>query len=127
MITHCPVVRSKRNCDSSPTRPGNGLRSSTGAGQCPGNAKNSRSRPSASFARIGEVTTSKTILAWLGRRDAVRVTMCSPVQTRGQEITVLYERAHNWAIGSDPGLLRLRMALRTMAALACSLAALFLL
>ena len=28
----------------------------------------------------------------------------------GRAITVLYERARNWAIGSDPGLLRLRMA-----------------
>jgi uncharacterized membrane protein YgaE (UPF0421/DUF939 family) len=40
---------------------------------------------------------------------------------------VLYERARNWAIGSDPGLLRLRMAIRTTAALACSLGILFLL
>ncbi|OBA61616.1 hypothetical protein A5647_10295 [Mycobacterium sp. 1100029.7] len=40
---------------------------------------------------------------------------------------VLYERARNWWIGSDPGLLRLRMATRTTAALACSLAMLFVL
>src|ERR1700758_5713925 len=53
--------------------------------------------------------------------------MWCPADERGREITVLYEKAHNWAIGSDPGLLRLRMATRTMAALACSLAVLFLL
>jgi hypothetical protein len=34
---------------------------------------------------------------------------------------VLYERARNWWIGSDPGLLRLRSATRTTAALGCSL------
>jgi len=45
----------------------------------------------------------------------------------GRPITVLYERARNWAIGSDPGWLRLRMATRTTAALACSLLILFLL
>jgi uncharacterized membrane protein YgaE (UPF0421/DUF939 family) len=45
----------------------------------------------------------------------------------GRQITVLYERARNWAIGSDPGLLRLRMAIRTTAALACSLVILYLL
>lgn len=44
---------------------------------------------------------------------------------RGQEITVLYEWARNWAIGSDPGLLRLRMATRTTAALGCSLLILY--
>lgn len=38
-----------------------------------------------------------------------------------------YERARNWWIGSDPGLLRLRMATRTTAALACSLGVLFVL
>ncbi|WP_096290866.1 FUSC family protein [Mycobacterium ahvazicum] len=38
-----------------------------------------------------------------------------------------YERARNWWIGSDPGLLRLRMATRTTAALACSLGMLFVL
>jgi uncharacterized membrane protein YccC len=53
--------------------------------------------------------------------------MGCPAEERGQEITVLYERARNWAIGSDPGLLRLRMATRTTAALACALAILFLL
>jgi uncharacterized membrane protein YgaE (UPF0421/DUF939 family) len=42
-------------------------------------------------------------------------------------LTVLYERARNWAIGSDPGLLRLRMATRTTAALACSVGILSLL
>jgi uncharacterized membrane protein YccC len=53
--------------------------------------------------------------------------MWCPADERGQEITVLYEKARNWAIGSDPGLLRLRMATRTTAALACALAILFLL
>jgi uncharacterized membrane protein YccC len=38
-----------------------------------------------------------------------------------------YEQARNWAIGSDPGLLRLRMAGRTTAALAAALAILYLL
>ena len=42
-------------------------------------------------------------------------------------ITEFYERARTWWIGSDPGLLRLRMATRTTAALACSLVLLFLL
>lgn len=42
-------------------------------------------------------------------------------------ITDLYERARNWVIGSDPGLLRLRMATRTTAALGLSLLALWLL
>jgi len=41
--------------------------------------------------------------------------------------TALYERAQNWAIGSDPGLLRLRMAVRTTVSLAISLLILFLL
>lgn len=36
-----------------------------------------------------------------------------------------YERAHNWVIGSDPGLLRLRMATRTTVALGLSLLVLF--
>ena len=53
--------------------------------------------------------------------------MWCPGEERGQEITVVYERARNWWIGSDPGLLRLRMAIRTTAALACSLAMLYLL
>src|ERR1700759_4386303 len=53
--------------------------------------------------------------------------MSCPATEGGRPITVLYERARNWAIGSDPGLLRLRMAVRTTAALACSLAILFLL
>ncbi len=44
----------------------------------------------------------------------------------GHPITVVYERARNWVIGSDPGLLRLRMATRTTAALGCSLLILFL-
>lgn len=37
------------------------------------------------------------------------------------------QRAQSWAIGSDPGLLRLRMATRTTAALGCSLLVLYLL
>lgn len=41
--------------------------------------------------------------------------------------TALYERAQNWAIGSDPGLLRLRMAARTTVSLAVALLILFLL
>lgn len=45
----------------------------------------------------------------------------------GTAIIVLYERASNWVIGSDPGLLRLRMATRTTAALGCSLLALYVL
>lgn len=39
----------------------------------------------------------------------------------------LYERAQTWTVGSDPGLLRLRMATRTTFALACALGILFLL
>jgi uncharacterized membrane protein YgaE (UPF0421/DUF939 family) len=39
----------------------------------------------------------------------------------------LYARAANWAIGADPGLLRLRMAARTTVALAVALLVLFLL
>jgi uncharacterized membrane protein YgaE (UPF0421/DUF939 family) len=39
----------------------------------------------------------------------------------------LYLRAANWAIGSDPGLLRLRMAVRTTVSLALALLILFLL
>jgi uncharacterized membrane protein YgaE (UPF0421/DUF939 family) len=41
--------------------------------------------------------------------------------------TKFYERARNWWIGSDPGLLRLRAATRTTASLASSLGILFLL
>jgi uncharacterized membrane protein YccC len=40
-------------------------------------------------------------------------------------MNALYERAQVWAVGSDPGLLRLRMAGRTTAALACSLLILY--
>jgi len=47
--------------------------------------------------------------------------MWCPAGERGHPITVLYEKARNWWIGSDPGLLRLRMATRTTPALACSL------
>jgi short-subunit dehydrogenase involved in D-alanine esterification of teichoic acids len=42
-------------------------------------------------------------------------------------IALSFERARNWWIGSDPGLLRLRSAVRTTAALACSLVLLSLL
>jgi uncharacterized membrane protein YccC len=43
------------------------------------------------------------------------------------DATAWYQRARNWAIGSDPGLLRLRMATRTTGALATALVVLFLL
>lgn len=46
-------------------------------------------------------------------------------QKGGAEITVLYEQAGDWVVGSDPGLLRLRMATRTTAALGCSLLVLY--
>jgi uncharacterized membrane protein YccC len=36
-------------------------------------------------------------------------------------LTTRYQRAQTWTVGSDPGLLRLRMAVRTTIALACSL------
>jgi uncharacterized membrane protein YccC len=39
----------------------------------------------------------------------------------------LYDKGRTWLIGSDPGLLRLRMATRTTAALGCSLVVMFLL
>ena len=41
------------------------------------------------------------------------------------DATARYERARNWTIGSDPGLLRLRMAARTTGALATALIVLF--
>jgi hypothetical protein len=53
--------------------------------------------------------------------------MGSPADTRRSPIALRYDNAHNWLIGSDPGLLRLRMAVRTTAALACSLVVLSLL
>ena len=43
------------------------------------------------------------------------------------DATARYERARNWAIGSDPGLLRLRLAIRTTGALATALLVLFVL
>ena len=43
------------------------------------------------------------------------------------DATARYQRARNWAVGSDPGLLRLRMATRTTGALATALLVLFLL
>src|SRR3984885_5688302 len=51
--------------------------------------------------------------------------MWCPPDTRRSAIALLYEKTQNWVIGSDPGLLRLRMATRTTAALACSLAILY--
>ena len=51
--------------------------------------------------------------------------MWCPADETGHPITVLYEKARNWWIGSDPGLLRLRTATRTTAALGCSLLILF--
>ncbi|ORW48583.1 hypothetical protein AWC20_25930 [Mycobacterium parmense] len=42
-------------------------------------------------------------------------------------MAALYQRAQIWTVGSDPGLLRLRMAARTTLALGCSLLVLFLL
>ena len=42
--------------------------------------------------------------------------MWCPAAERGHPITVPYEKARNWWIGSDPGLLRLRMATRTTSA-----------
>ncbi|OBI21033.1 hypothetical protein A5714_07520 [Mycobacterium sp. E2462] len=45
----------------------------------------------------------------------------------GRPIAEFIEKARNRWVGSDPGLLRLRMATRTTAALGCSLAALFVL
>jgi len=41
------------------------------------------------------------------------------------DATALSQRARNWAVGSDPGLLRLRMATRTTGALATALLVLF--
>jgi uncharacterized membrane protein YccC len=43
------------------------------------------------------------------------------------DATARYQRTRDWAIGSDPGLLRLRMAVRTTGALGTSLLVLFLL
>jgi uncharacterized membrane protein YccC len=44
-----------------------------------------------------------------------------------ESITAAYERAQNWTIASDPGLLRLRMATRTTGALVSALLILYLL
>lgn len=52
-----------------------------------------------------------------------RVGRCSVAKETA--IVELYARAQNWVIGSDPGLLRLRMAIRTMTALVCALAILW--
>lgn len=40
-------------------------------------------------------------------------------------MTERYQRARTWTVGSDPGLLRLRMATRTTIALACSLVVMY--
>jgi len=56
--------------------------------------------------RLAEPYSATTFFAWLA---------------------ALYQRARIWTAGSDPGLLRLRMASRTTAALACSLLVLYLL
>lgn len=42
-------------------------------------------------------------------------------------VTTRYRRARTWTIGSDPGLLRLRLATRTTIALGCSLLAMYVL
>jgi hypothetical protein len=42
-------------------------------------------------------------------------------------LTTRYQRARTWTVGSDPGLLRLRMAIRTTIALACSLLVMYVL
>jgi uncharacterized membrane protein YccC len=53
--------------------------------------------------------------------------MWCPAEEGVRAITAFYENARTWWIGSDPGLLRLRMATRTTAALGCSLLMLYLL
>jgi uncharacterized membrane protein YgaE (UPF0421/DUF939 family) len=53
--------------------------------------------------------------------------MWCPAEEGVQAITAFYEKARTWWVGSDPGLLRLRMATRTTAALGCSLVMLYLL
>lgn len=62
----------------------------------------------------------------MSRRDDVQDRPA--VDTRIPEsMAARLQRAQSWAIGSDPGLLRLRMATRTTAALGCSLLVLYLL
>nr|WP_238559526.1 MULTISPECIES: hypothetical protein [Mycobacterium ulcerans group] len=62
----------------------------------------------------------------MSRRDDVQGRPA--VDTRIPEsMAARLQRAQSWAIGSDPGLLRLRMATRTTAALGCSLLVLYLL
>src|SRR6202020_3316482 len=129
MITHCPVVWSNRNCDCPGSHGGNGRRSATGAGGWPGNEKNNSPRPSASVVRVGAVTL---IGSHRGRCARVKLRQTGIPQKRGWsrvfgDATALSERARNWAVGSDPGLLRLRMATRTTGALATALLVLFLL
>lgn len=57
----------------------------------------------------------------------LRTTETNSAATPFAWLAALYQRARIWTVGSDPGLLRLRMASRTTAALACSLVALYLL
>src|ERR1700744_5548317 len=116
MITHCPVVWSNRNCDCPGSHGGNGRRSSTGAGVWPGSEKNNNSRPSAKVVRV-------LIGSHLGR--CVRVKSRPTGTPRKKGWLPVFERARNWAVGSDPGLLRLRMAVRTTGALATALGVLF--
>src|ERR1700738_753345 len=129
MTTHCPVVGSYRSSVWFGLRAGSGLRSAIGTGMWPDNEKNSSSRPSASFIRVG---WGMLIGSHLGRYARVKSRQTCIPQKRGWarvfgRATALYERAQNWAIGSDPGLLRLRMAARTTASLAVALLILFLL
>lgn len=42
-------------------------------------------------------------------------------------LATVYQRARTWTVGTDPGLLRLRLAIRTTIALACSLLAMYVL
>ncbi|BDB40495.1 FUSC family protein [Mycobacterium kiyosense] len=44
-----------------------------------------------------------------------------------EPVATFYQRAQTWTIGSDPGLLRLRLAIRTTLALGCSLLVMFVL
>jgi uncharacterized membrane protein YccC len=66
----------------------------------------------------------QTSFHWVLTREAVRVSGSGSVD---RSLTAIYLQARNWAIGSDPGLLRLRTATRTTGALATALLVLFLL
>lgn len=54
-----------------------------------------------------------------GRRDADATATLSSLALLSS-LSSLYQRARIWTVGSDPGLLRLRVATRTTAALACA-------